>query len=395
MEINFAPPERFATASDQLHDVVAKLVGSDDFGDNDYVWGLQVLLQSMDYDPQFSEQGRRIAWGELISALSSRVQALKSMAEHSDFHRQPILKPVVITGIPRTGTTALHKLMSVDPQFQGLQTWLTSAPMPRPARVTWESYPQFQQTVERLERRHAASPQKRAAHNMVADEVDECVLVMRTGFVSNVWSCFWSAPSYDAWWRTQSELPDYYHLQRVLQLIGSNDADKRWLLKNPGHIANLDLLFAVFPDAQVIHTHRDPAKAIPSLCALLIPNHSVVEVGRKEIRAQLMGTREVSNWAKAIRDADRVRQQYPKQILDVVHKDFHCDPMTVIHNIYAFIDAQLSPEVATAMATRISAAPESSHGTHRYAAADFGLTEESIREHFGNYMDRFDLRETK
>jgi hypothetical protein len=218
---------------------------------------------------------------------------------------------------------------------------------------------------------------------------------MRTGFVSNVWSCFWSAPSYDAWWRTQSELPGYRHLQRVLQLVGSNDTDKRWLLKNPGHIANLDLLFAVFPDAQVIHTHRDPAKAIPSLCALLIPNHSVVEVGRKEIRAQLMGTRETCNWAKAIRDAERVRQQYPRQILDVVHKDFHRDPMTEIRRIYAFIDAQLSSEVAAAMATRIAAAPELSHGTHRYAAIDFGLTDDSIRERFGNYMDRFDLRETQ
>jgi hypothetical protein len=395
MEINFAPPERFAAAFDQLHDVVARQAGSSDFGGNEYRWGLQVLMQSMDYDPHFTEQGRRIAWGELISALSSRVQALKSMADHPGFDRHPILKPVVITGIPRTGTTALHKLMSVDSQFQGLQTWLTSSPMPRPPRATWESYPQFQQTVERLERRHAASPQKRAAHNMVADEVDECVLVMRTGFVSNVWSCFWSAPSYDAWWRTQTELPSYQHLQRVLQLVGSNDPEKRWLLKNPGHIANLDLLFAVFPDAQVIHTHRDPAKAIPSLCALLIPNHSVVEVGRKELRAQLMGQRETSNWAKAVRDAERVRQQYPEQILDVVHKDFHRDPMGIIHKIYEFIGMQLPPAVETAMRSRIEAAPELSHGTHHYSVADFGLTAADIHARFGDYMDRYDLRETK
>jgi Sulfotransferase family len=395
MEDNFAPPPRFATASDQLHDVVAAQVGSTDFGGDDYLWGLQVLLQSMDYDPVFSEQGRRIAWGELISSLSSRVQALKSMKQHPGFDRQQIIKPVVITGIPRTGTTALHKLMAVDPQFQGLQTWLLGAPMPRPPRDAWESYPQFQQTVERLNRRYAATPQKRAAHHMAADEVDECVLTMRSGFVSNVWSCFWSAATYDAWWQTQSELPGYRYLHRVLQLIGSNDTDKRWLLKNPGHIANLDLLFAVFPDAKVIQTHRDPAKAIPSLCALLIQNHSVVEVGRKDQRAQIMGQRETAKWAKAVLDAEPVRQTHRGQVLDVVHSDFHRDPMGIIKRIYSFIDMQLSSDVADAMATRIDAAPELSHGTHRYAAADFGLTAEEIRAHFGDYINRFDLRESK
>lgn len=395
MEDGFTPPERFATASDQLHEVVANAVGSTDFGGDDYRWGLQVLLQSMDYDPVFSEQGRRIAWGELISVLSSRAHAFKSMAQHPGFDRQQIIKPVVITGIPRTGTTALHKLMAVDPQFQGLHTWLLGAPMPRPPRATWESYPQFQRTVEQLNRRYAATPKKRAAHHMAADEVDECVLTMRSGFVSNVWSCFWSAASYDAWWRTQSELPGYRYLQRVLQLIGSNETDKRWLLKNPGHIANLDLLFAVFPDAMVIQTHRDPAKAIPSLCELLIQNHLVVEVGRKELRARLMGQRETATWAKAVQDAEPVRRAHHGQVLDVLHSEFHRDPMGVINRIYSFVGMQLSPEVATAMATRIDAAPELSHGTHRYSATDFGLTPEEIRAHFGAYMDRFDLRENK
>jgi hypothetical protein len=395
MEDRFAPPERFATASDQLHEVVASLAGSSDFGGDDYHLGLQVLLQSMDYDPVFSEHGRRVAWGELISALSSRAHALKSMTQHRGFDRHPIPKPVVITGIPRTGTTALHKLMAVDPQFQGLQSWLIGAPLPRPPRDAWESYPQFQQTVERLNRRYAATPAKRAAHNIVADEVDECVLVMRSTFVSNVWSCFWSAASYDAWWQTQSELPGYRYLHRVLQLIGSNDIGKRWLLKNPGHIANLDLLFAVFPDAMVIQTHRDPAKAMPSLCALLIQNHPVVEVGRQELRARIMGGRETAKWAKAVQDAEPVRHKHRGQILDVVHSEFHRDPMSVIRRIYAFIGMQLSPEVAAAMAARIEAAPELSHGAHRYAAADFGLSGDGIRARFGAYMHRFDLRESK
>ncbi len=138
---------------------------------------------------------------------------------------------------------------------------------------------------------------------MVAEEVDECCLVLRQGFVSNLWSCGWSAATYDAWWQCQSEEASYGHYYRCMQLIGSNEPERRWLLKNPGHIDNLDLLFAVFPDAKVIQTHRDPAKAVPSLCALLMQLHPIMEEGRYEQRAHNMLAREVAKWAKAVRKA--------------------------------------------------------------------------------------------
>jgi hypothetical protein len=393
MEDRFDPPVRFETAGDQLHELVATLVGSTDFGSTDYRWGLQVLLQSMDYDPHFSERGRRIAWGEVVSALAARAHALKSMRDNPGFAGHAIVQPLVITGIPRTGTTALHRLLAVDPQFQGLQSWLIGAPMPRPPRAGWESHPQFQIMVEQLNRRNAARPGARAAHNVVADEVHECVLVIRQAFVSNVWSCGWSASTYDAWWQTQSELPGYRHLYRALQLIGSNEAGKRWLLKNPGHIANLDLLFAIFPDARVVQTHRDPARAVPSLCALLMQSHGVLEVGRAEQRARILVQRETAKWSRAVQGAEAARAAHRSQVMDVLHRDFHRNPLRVVRQIYEFAGLTLSDEVAAAMSARIEAAPELAHGRHRYAVADFGITETEIREHFGDYMRRFDLSE--
>lgn len=391
MEDRFTPPKRFADAGDELHELVARELGTDDFGPGDYRPGLDVLLLSLDYDPHLTEQGRRIAWGEIYKALYARAHAFRQMKQTPGFDRHAITAPIVITGIPRTGTTALHKLMAVDPQFQGLQTWLIGTPMPRPPREQWENHPQFQLAVEQLQRRHAAVPERRAAHLMVADEVDECCLVMRQGFVSNLWSCMWSAASYDLWCQTQSERHCYDHLYRVLQLIGSNEPNKRWLLKNPGHIANLDLLFAVFPDAKVIQTHRDPAKAIPSLCAMLIRNHDVVEDGRRDLRARLMGIREMEKWAKAIRDAEPVRQAHRSQVLDVIHSDFHREPMQTLETIYAFAGLELTPEVRAAMQQRIADDPERQHGAHRYDIADFGMTEAQIRERFGDYIERFDL----
>lgn len=391
MDDSYDPPARFETALDELHGLVAREVGSDDFGPAEYLPGLRVLLQSMDYDPRFTEKGRRYAWGLVVGVMKGRAQAFKSMAENPGFDKTRIVSPVVITGVPRTGTTALHKLMAVDDRFQGLQTWLLDSPMPRPPVERWEDYPAFHKTAAILEARFRAAPGKRAAHNMVAEEVDECCLVMRQTFISNLWNCGWSAATYDAWWQAQSEAPAYAHLVRSMQLIGSNEPEKRWLLKNPGHIENLDLLFAVFPDAKVIQTHRDPAKAVPSLCSLLMQMHPMMEEGRYDQRGRIMLAREVAKWANAVRKAEAVRQARPDQVLDIVHGDFHRDPMGEIERIYRFIGMEIPEEVRANMALRIEEKPELAHGAHRYDIKDFGLTEEEVRERFGDYIQRFDL----
>lgn len=391
MDETYAPPMRFATARDQLHEIVANEVGATDFGSDDYLPGLSVLLESMDYDPHFTRRGRSYAWGSVVSVLKGRAEAIKSMHRNPGFDRQAILDPVVITGIPRTGTTALHKLMATDAAFQGLQTWLLDSPMPRPPKDTWTDYPAFQKTAATLEARFKAAPVKRAAHNMAAQEVDECCLLLRQGFVSNLWTVGWSAATYDAWWQCQSEEASYRHYYRCVQLIGSSEPEKRWLLKNPGHIDNLDLLFAVFPDAKVIQTHRDPARALPSLCSLLMQLHPIVEEGRYEQRAHNMLVREVAKWAGAVRKAQRVQQAHPGQVLDIDHSEFHGNPMAVVERIYRFIGMDLAPGTRLAMQQRIVDDPERRHGAHSYDVADFGLTEDEIRRRFGPYMDRFDL----
>jgi hypothetical protein len=391
MDESYTPPERFRTAVDQLHEIVAKEVGSGHFGEGDYLPGLKVLLQSMDYDPHFSARGRRYAWGTVVNTLKGRAIALKSMAENPGFDARAIVSPVVITGIPRTGTTALHKLMALDTRFQGLQTWLLDTPMPRPPIETWSQYPAFHRTAAALEARYKAAPGKRAAHNMVAAEVDECCLVLRQSFVSNLWCSGWSAATYDSWWQCQSEAASYRHYYRCMQLIGSKEPQQRWLLKNPGHIDHLDLLFSIFPDAKVVQTHRDPAKAVPSLCALLMQLHPVVEEGRYEQRAHIMMVREVAKWSNAINKAESVRRTRPGQVLDVIHSDFHRNPMAVIEQIYRFIGMDLTYKVKSDMAQRIEEKPELRHGAHTYDIAEFGTTEEEIRTPFAEYIARFDL----
>ncbi len=392
VEERFAAPERFSGAFDQLHELAAREAGSDDFGASDYRLGLSVLLESMDYDPHFSPRGRNIAWGSLVTVLASRAIATAGMKARPDLAEAPIRHPVVITGLHRTGTTALHKLLSLDPRFQGLESWLTVAPMPRPPRATWEANPHYRRTLDLLAARFAGAPELKAAHAMAAAEVDECGGVLFHSFNSLVWSSAWSASSYEAWRLTQQVGPAYAYFRQVLRLIGGDEPERRWLLKHPPHLAHLDVLFDTFPDALVIQTHRDPGKAVPSLCSLVMASHDLMEQGRKDQRARLMGPREAGRAAQALRLAEPMRQARPGQVLDVMHADFHADPMATVRRIYPFIGMELTPDVEAAMSARLSAAPERSHGAHRYDAADYGIGEDAIREQFRWYMDRFDLR---
>ncbi len=395
MDVSYDPPETFRSAFDQAHEIVATELGSYDFGPSDYVPGLRVLLQSMDYDPHFSVNGRRIAWGMVIGVLRGRAQAIRSMKQTPGFDSHAIMDPVVITGVPRTGTTALHRLMAVDRRFQGLQTWLLDSPMPRPPIDTWKRYPEFQKTAAILEAQYAAAPEKRAAHYRAAEEVHECCMVLRHSFVSNLWNCGWSAATYDAWWQCQSEAAAYRHYYRCVQLIGSNEPTTHWLLKNPGHIENLDLLFAIFPNARVIQTHRDPAKAVPSLVSLLMQLNGLMEDDRPQQRAETMLVREVAKWANAVRKAEHVRQQHPGRVLDVVHGDFHRDPMGQLEGIYDFIGMDINDELRTGFARRIREKPELAHGVHRYDIADYGMSVDQVREPFGDYLQRYDLVEAR
>lgn len=395
MDLGYDPPETFRHALGQLHDTVIAETGRDDFGTADYLPGLTVLLQSMDYDPRFSEQGRRAAWGMVVGVLRGRAQAVAAIKANPGFDARPVLAPVVITGVPRTGTTALHRLLAVDPRFQGLQTWLLDSPMPRPPMARWAEYPQYRKTLAGLDAQYTALPDARAAHFRAAEEVHECCMLLRQSFVSNLWSCGWSAATYDAWWQCQSEAAAYSHFARCVRLIGMNDAGKRWLLKNPGHIAHLDLLLAVFPDARVIQTHRDPGKAVPSLVSLLMNMNGLMEPDRKQQRAENLLRREVAKWASAVEKCEAVRARHPGQVLDVVHTDFHARPMETVEAIYRFIGMDIPEETRSALQHRIEEKPELSHGVHRYSITDYGMTADEAREPFRAYIERYDLLETR
>lgn len=380
------PPE-FHRAAEPLHAAAIAATGLSDFGDRaSYMPGLQRFLDALDDNgPRFTSAGRKFAQNTLVGVLIARLLTEQGWKDHPGCLEVPVRRPIIILGIPRTGTTALHKLLSMDPMFQGMERWLTAFPMPRPARSEWEQNPWYQACNTGLEEFFAQAPEMRAAHDMRADDVDECLEILKQDFCSNYYGSTFRVPKYDNWWRRQSEQPSYQRLLRVLQLIGYNSPNQTWLLKNPGHLAEIDALLDTFPDACIIQTHRHPAATIPSLCSVLKQARAITEgntIDQREI-----GERELDYWSKAIENAERARQRAPKQFLDVSQRDLHKDPMGVIQRIYEHFDLTLTPDAEARMRQRIEQAPEAQYGQHNYSASDFGLSDERIANHFKRYID--------
>lgn len=383
-------PSKFTGAEDALHAAAAAPFGFTTFGaEDEYLPGLTRLLESLDDGPRFAPGGREFAWSSLVGVMISRGFAEQGWQAHPESLSQPLRRPLIITGVPRTGTTALHKLLAEDAQFQGLEKWLTVFPMPRPPRESWPDNPLYQGVVAGLEAFFAQAPAMRAAHNIVADQVDECLEVLKQNFCSNNFGSSFRVPAYDAWWRQQDEGASYQRLRRVLQLIGANAPGQPWLLKNPGHVHHLDRLLEAFPDACVVQTHRDPVKALPSLCSVLTMARGISEGAG--VQTAEIGRREFDNWARGADAAMAARERLPNQFLDVRHKDFHADPMGVVRRIYSHFDFELTPQAEQRMLDRIAADPESSRGEHRYTLAEFGLDEGEIRERFAAYSRRYQL----
>lgn len=385
-------PQRFSTAFDLLHETAtAATDGLHDFGVemDDYREGLTRFLHALDENP-ITPFGREHIAGALVGSLSARLLTQKGWDERPDSLKTKISRPLVITGVPRTGTTALHKLLSVDPQFQGIELWLSSAPMPRPPREQWSENPYFQAASNGLDEMKKLLPEFVLVHDMVPDEVDECLEILKHSFVSNRWGSTYIAPTYDDYFMKQDERGSYRRYANTLRLIGDNDRDKTWLLKNPGHIWHMDALMEQFPDACIVQTHRDPAKAIPSVC-------SVIQMTRQLAHGEgadpkMLGAREIDYWARGAERMMRFRQESElDNVHDVVHRDFHADPMGVIQGIYAHFGFELSGTVVDKMHDWIVSHDNVKQHQHQYTAKQFGLSIGQLHERFRDYIERFDL----
>jgi hypothetical protein len=379
---------KFAGLEDELHQVAIRRTTFTDFGDPTYRVGLGFLLDAVDNDLHLTETGWRHAYDSLfLTPLIARLYTERGWTEHPEVLTTPIKQPLVITGVPRTGTTALHRLLSVDPQFQGLQRWLLETPMIRPPREAWETHPAYRACVAKLEVFVASVPEIRKAHKSGAAEVEECWPLLRQSFLFS--GEYHLLPTYGRWCLAQSPRKAYLRYVDVLRLIGSREPHKRWLLKAPHHMVEIDTLLEVLPDACIIHTHRDPLKAIPSFCSLM--HMSRRRYQGDGAKTDGVGLQECAFWSRALDRVKTARAKFPGQFFDVDHRRFLTDPLGTVRSIYAYFGLTLSPRTEQKMRAWVAANSTSKYGEHRYTIEKWGITAAQICETFADYRARYNF----
>ena len=187
---------------DDLREAASRLTGLSDFGADDYSDGLAVILDSYARDADLTPLGSKVARVGLRAALGARLMAEAAWKAQPEYRAVPVQKPIFVTGLPRSGTTALHRLLTADPSHQGLELWLAEMPQPRPPRDTWAANPVFQAIQAGYERHHVEHPEFMGVHYIAADTVEECWQLLRQTLRSVSYECLAHMPTYSDWLRS-------------------------------------------------------------------------------------------------------------------------------------------------------------------------------------------------
>lgn len=376
---------------EDLRASASRAVGMEDFGDGEdrHREALGVLLDSLHSDAGLTPAGSKYWRSVLKGALVARLIAQAGFSAGPEQEGAEIVRPVVVTGLPRTGTTALHRLLGADPANQGLELWLTEVPQPRPARETWEDDATYRGIRDLYAGFMAENPDYGGVHYMSADDLEECWQLLRQSFTSASYECLARLDGYSDWLRGADWAPAYRRHKRNLQLIGANDPGRRWVLKNPSHLFALDALLEVYPDAVVVQTHRDPRKSMASMCSLA---HRTAADWSTRFTPEYIGESQLELWARGVEtfDASRARHEADPSsratFVDVTHRELIDDPAGVVARVYAAAGAELSDEVRAAVEAENAKSLSGDRApAHRYTLADYGLTEAGIAERFAGY----------
>jgi hypothetical protein len=360
-----------------------KAAGMDDFGidDDNYQEALSVLLESFRNDADLTELGSKMHRFFVRNALVARLvseAAFKQYPQHVDV---PIERPIFVTGLPRTGTTALHRLLCGDPRHQGLELWLAEFPQPRPPRETWKDNPVFQQIDAQFAKAHEENPDYTGLHYMTADEVEECWQLLRQSLHSVSYETLAHVPTYSRWLAKQDWTKSYARHRKNLQLIGLNDPGKRWVLKNPSHLFALDAVFAVYPDALILQCHRPAETIMASMCSLA---QHTTEGWSNTFVGDVIGADSLETWSRGLELFNKERAKHNSaQFYDVDYFELIREPIRTVEDIYAHFGIEMTDEARAAIQRTDDESKQGPRAPkHSYSLADYGLTEEQVKERF-------------
>lgn len=356
---------------------------SPDLGDpSEFRPGLEVVCTALENLPDLPTAGRFAARRQILRALRQRIRRLAFRTQHPERFAKRLHPPVVVLGLPRTGTTFLHRLLSAPSDTRALPMWEVSMP-----------FPPLQGPDKRREAgERAATMMKRAIvdidrkHATGADEPEECMHLQDEAFFSWSWFSNYPIPSYTRWLQTADARPAYRVWSDVLRYVQGLDHSRRLTLKSPSHTAHLATLLDEMPDARIVWTHRDPRTVVPSFASLIATTRAIATTPTTGDPHAL--GREISEFLahqlqSGLNQRDRVATG---QLIDVSFDDLRRDPLATVARIHHHFGLPWTPDVSRSVQAQIDARPRNRHGSHAYSLADFGLSDSLIDGLFDNYQ---------
>jgi hypothetical protein len=378
---------------DSLLAAARSATGLDDFGDDDWREPFRLLLQDIN-GGDLHTAGRLLARFDLLQSLVARLKMTETEKQYPEILEQEVFTPIFITGLGRTGTTILLELLGQDPSLRAAMGWEFRYPSPPPEADKRLNDPRISMTRADVDLWSAVLPEFDTIHEVVVDQPEADSVSMRHEFASPMWSATQKSPNYDAWMakdRLAQALRFHHRALKHLQW----KTPGRWILKFPSYLSNLPSLFAEFPDAKVIVTHRDPIKVMASSANMLatLRWQRSDHVNFDEISAPI-----VQGFPMLL---DMVTQQRQSgvvpgdQMFDIHYADLIADQQATIRKLYAQLGIELTNEAESRMQAYVAAKPKHRHGVHSYRFDYLGVSPEEMRARFAGYMKQYAVREEK
>ena len=368
--------------------------GLDDFGAPDFRERLGVWLAAFDADTGLGPLGRAGMFGDCVRYASARLRVENLHRRHPEIAKVAIDRPILIAGLPRSGTTHLVNILAADPRLRSMPLWETMEPIPAdhdPETVPGED-PRYTRTREMWGQFEALVPLMPAMHEMAPDHVHEDIELQGADFSSYLPEWLSRPYAWRDYYAKHDQTPHYAYSKRVLQAMTWLRGPNRWVMKSPPHMENFGPLTTTYPDATVIVTHRDPLAVIQSAITMLAYGDRI----RRTLPLDLneLATYWIDRIEMLLRACVRDHDTLPaNRSLDVLFHEYMADQKAVIAKVYTMADLEMTPEAEASIDGFLAANPRGKHGQVVYdLAGDFGVNIGELRERFQFYYDRFPVR---
>ena len=360
--------------------------GLEDFG-GPFEDRLAALLTGLRDEAGLTPFGVVVNHALVVQLLRNRLLIEDLLQRHPEIRDIPVERPIVICGLPRTGTTHLHNLISSDPALRSLPYWESLEPLPTPGEDPDGRKGRTQVGLDMVD---AVMPLFKRMHEMTVDHVHEEIQLLAIDFSSMLFETTALMPTWRDWYTGHDQTPHYRYLRTVLQVLQWVRGPSRWVLKSPQHLEQFGPLRTVFPDAVFVVTHRDPVAVVASMITMLAYT-ARMSVGHPDPVAY--GTYWAPRLERMLRACARDHADLPPaQTIDVHFSDFMADDVAMVERIYAVADQPFTPQARAAMDAFMADHPRGKFGSLDYDLADFGLDPDQCRRDFAFYVDRFGVQ---